>query len=238
VLIVGCIDLDNPDNAGIGPAIDALGPIVQRHAIEGVSRADIMALSAVVGTDIAQRSNSRIDFQLKWWGRVDCEKTGQACVGKDGNTVECSSKKGPHRAMPSIHMHTSELYGFFKDNFGFNQRETVAIMGAHTLGVVRQEVRFVSQPFLTFVMKAVTTHSNGTNMFSFSQDFGFDGSNGWVLDNDIMDNGYYDELIGGDSPNDPVEVLVNDAPAWRRAIENGIRIWNGFPSGVRIVMVR
>jgi hypothetical protein len=53
-----------------------------------------------------------------------------------------------------------------------------------------------------------------------------------------MDNGYYAELIGGESPDDPVDVLVNDAPAWRRIIENGVRFWVGFPSGVRVVMVR
>jgi hypothetical protein len=52
-----------------------------------------------------------------------------------------------------------------------------------------------------------------------------------------MDNGYYEELVGGTSPNDPVETLVNDAPAWRRIIENAIRFWVGFPSGVRIIML-
>jgi Peroxidase len=129
------------DNAGVEPSIDALSPIVDRHAVEGVSRADIWALSAVVGTDVTQRSNSRIDFRINWWGRVDCENTGQACLGEDGSPVECSAKKGPHHTFPSIHMNTHELYQFFSDEFGFNQRDTVAIMGAHTLGVVREEVR-------------------------------------------------------------------------------------------------
>lgn len=57
------------------------------------------------------------------------------------------------------------------------------------------------------------------------------------MDNDIFDNGYYNELVGGTSANDPVEVLVNDAPAWRRIIENAVRFWVGFPSGVRVVML-
>ena len=46
------------------------------------------------------------------------------------------------------------------------------------------------------------------------------------------------ELIGGTSKNDPIEVLINGAPAWRRAIENGVRFWTGFPNGEKIVMVR
>ena len=138
----GCIDLDNPDNAGIEPAIDILGPIVTKHAKAGVNRVDIWALAATVGADVKQRSDSRIDMRLKWWGRVDCEKTGQPCKDANGSTVTCSAKKGPHHEFPNNNMHTHELYGFFKDNFGFNQRDTVAIMGAHTLGVVKLEVRY------------------------------------------------------------------------------------------------
>ena len=136
----GCIDIDNPDNAGIERIIDVLSPIVDRHAIEGVSRADIYALAATVGTNVTQRSNSRVDMKLKWWGRVDCEKTGQPCNDANGNAVTCSAKKGPHHEFPNNNMHTHELYTFFLNNFGFNQRDTVAIMGAHTLGVVREEV--------------------------------------------------------------------------------------------------
>jgi Peroxidase len=202
----GCIDLGMPDNAGIEPAIDILQPIVNRHAKEGVTRPDIWALSAVVGADVRQRQNSRINFSLDWWGRVPCESTGQACLGANGQSVECSAKKGPHHEFPNINMNTHDLYSFFSDNFGFNQRETVAIMGAHALGVVRQE------------------------------DFDIDGSNGWNINNDVMANGYYNELVRG-NPNDSVQDLVNNAPAWRRILENGVRFWVGFPQGTRIIML-
>jgi hypothetical protein len=59
-----------------------------------------------------------------------------------------------------------------------------------------------------------------------------------VINNQEFSNQYYAELIGGTSKNDPISVLINDAPAWRRAIENGHRHWRGFPNGVKIVMVR
>jgi Peroxidase len=136
----GCIDLDNKDNAGIGPAIDILTPIVNRHALDGASRADVWALAATVGVDVAQPSGNRIDFNLKWWGRTDCEKTGQACLGADGKAVTCSVKKGPHHEFPNTNMNTHDLYAFFSNNFGFNQRDTVTIMGAHAIGVIRPEV--------------------------------------------------------------------------------------------------
>jgi Peroxidase len=202
----GCIDLDLPDNAGIGNAIDVLQPIVNRHAKDGVQRADIWALSAVVGADVRQRADSRLDVTLNWWGRVNCESTGQPCLNATGHVVACSAKKGPHRVFPSIHTNTHDLYSFFADNFGFNQRETVAIMGAHVLGVLRQA------------------------------DVGISGPSGWVVTNDVMNNGYYNELVRG-KPTDPVADLVNNAPEWQRILENGIRFWVGFTQGIRLVML-
>ena len=132
--------MGNPDNAGIESVIDILAPIVTNHAKSGVSRADIFALAATVGADVKQRSNSRVAMKLKWWGRVDCENTGNPCLDENGTAVLCSAKKGPHHGFPNLHMHTHELYAFFSNNFGFNQRDTVTIMGAHTIGVVRPSV--------------------------------------------------------------------------------------------------
>jgi cytochrome c peroxidase len=199
--------MDDPSNAGIGPAVDALQPIVDGHP--GVSRADLWALAAVVGAELAQRQTSdRVAFPLRFWGRVDCEDTGAPCVDASGAAVACAAKKGSFHVFPSIHMHTHEVFEYFASNFGFDQRETVAIMGAHTLGVIRPE------------------------------DFGINGLNGWKLNKDVLDIGYYEELIGGTSPFDPVEVLVNQAPPWQQTFENNRRFWIGFPNGVRTVMVR
>jgi hypothetical protein len=113
---------------------------VNRHAKDGVSRADMWALSAVVGVDVSQRSDSRVSYKLTFWGRTDCEKSGKACIGANGQSVTCSSKKGSHHQFPNINMNTHDLFSFFSDEFGFNQRDAVAAMGAHTIGVVRQEV--------------------------------------------------------------------------------------------------
>jgi Peroxidase len=138
----GCVDLENPDNFGLADPISALSDVVSRHAttVSGLSRADIWALSAVVGVDMAQRSDSRIDFDLYWWGLVDCENTGSECLDADQNTVPCTSTRGPHRDLPGINLRTADLYAFFENEFGFNQRETVTIMGAHTLGALATEV--------------------------------------------------------------------------------------------------
>jgi hypothetical protein len=54
--------------------------------------------------------------------------------------------------------------------------------------------------------------------WSAKRDFDIDGSNGWNINNDVMANGYYNELVRG-NPNDSVQDLVNNAPAWRRILE-------------------
>lgn len=52
------------------------------------------------------------------------------------------------------------------------------------------------------------------------------------------------QVVGGRSADAPIEVLVNEAPRWRRAIDppSGVfvdrRIWDGFPDpDKRIIMV-
>ena len=84
---------------------------------------------------------------------------------------------------------------------------------------------------------------------------GFDGENGWVRDNTILDNDYYIELVGGSSgssvEDSTIEDLVDGAPPWVRVFENnqdleGIpnrRAWvafppsDDFPDGERIIML-
>lgn len=121
--------------------MNALSDIVSQHAVGGVSRADIWALAATVGADITQNPNSRIDFPFNTWGRVNCEDTGSPCLDESGNSVTCSSTLGPHRPHPGVNMFTADLYQFFANEFGFDQTDTVTIMGAHTIGVLATEVR-------------------------------------------------------------------------------------------------
>ena len=77
---------------------------------------------------------------FKWWGRVDCEDTGVECTDAAGITVECRQDLGSHHVHPNIHMNTVEMYQFFEQEFGFNVRQTVTIMGAHTIGTLSVEV--------------------------------------------------------------------------------------------------
>jgi hypothetical protein len=139
----GCLDLDNPENFGLSKPVNALRDVVEEHVNSqtGLSRADIWALAGFVACDVSQ---DRIDFSLddfRWWGRVDCENTGQICRNQDGDEVECSETKGPHHEFPSLNILTDDLYDFFEDEFGFNEEDVVVIMGAHSIGRLSKQVR-------------------------------------------------------------------------------------------------
>jgi hypothetical protein len=58
------------------------------------------------------------------------------------------------------------VLGFFSENFGFDDNETVALMGAHSIGTANR------------------LHS------------GFHGPSGWVGTNRALNNGYYSVLVG------------------------------------------
>ena len=228
----GCVDMANPRNAGLQVPIGALADIVDEF--EGaLSRADIWVLAALVGAQNAQAlsvedildSNNDLeeedifqaDFSMEWTGRLNCEdrEPDGLCFNEDGEEVNCGPRRGPHRFFPDSAITTRELFQFFDDEFGFDVQESVALMGAHTLG-------------------ELSTDNSG-----------FDGPNGWVEEKEFLDNEYYRQLIGGESPDDPIEVLVETAPLWARQIERDFQgvegqdemVWRAFPDGRPIVML-
>jgi len=87
---------------------------------------------------------------MNWVGRINC----------DG-----PSDKGPSRIFPSSNLDTAGLIHFFSQEFGFDAEETIAIMGAHTIGVLNR------------------------------RNSGFDGPGGWTPNNFLLDNGYFNGLI-------------------------------------------
>ena len=50
----GCVDMTNPDNAGLDIPIDSLSGIVSAWKSSDISRADIWSLAAMVGSEMTQ----------------------------------------------------------------------------------------------------------------------------------------------------------------------------------------
>lgn len=116
----------------------ALDAVVQQFAniSTGLSRADIWALAATVGADVANHGTitQPINFTMNWFGRVDCENANEICHDASGTVVPCTSTFGPFRQHPLPTFNSDDVLTYFDTHFGFNQRQTVAIMGAHTVG--------------------------------------------------------------------------------------------------------
>jgi hypothetical protein len=124
----GCLNLvTNPTNNGLRVAVDSLAPIVADLEDLCVSRADLWAYAVLVAAEVSQDTHTFTDdFEV---GRINCETAG-TCSGSN-----CASF-GPDEEddHPSADLTTHQLLDFMDEHFGFGARETVAIMGVHTLG--------------------------------------------------------------------------------------------------------
>lgn len=185
----GCIDMSNGDNAGLDVTIAALEPVVEMFEHYGMTRADIWVLSALEASVWSQDSSDLNEVES---GTASYPFT-MNWIGRpncedlyepsDCVDGDCSAERGPDRELPGPDLNTHELLDYFQTNFDFSARDTVAIMGAHKLGELARE------------------------------NSGFDGSVGWTANNQLLTNGYYGQLIGGESAEDDFEDLM-DAGAW------------------------
>lgn len=121
----GCVDMGNVDNAGLNIPIDALEAIFTSESNNSpsasISRADLWALAGLVSAHrAAELAQGTVpDFTFRY-GRTDCATSPDG----DGSDVLPSASS----------LGTDEVFAFFDDKFGFTQEDTVALMGAHTLG--------------------------------------------------------------------------------------------------------
>ena len=190
----GCVDMLNGDNAGLDIPIEALHPVVDLYSHFGVTRADLWVLAALEAAHDVQQANVKRQFVMEWVGRPTCEALNSPCLDKDGNEVDCTEDRGPHRELPSPHLDTHGLLDYFKKEFDYQESwETVVIMGAHSLGTL--------------------SRANS----------GFNGPNGWLGNPNELDNAYYDRLVGGDAatPTDDFETLMRAADWGQVYVNNG-----------------
>ena len=174
----GCVDTSNPANFGLDVPIDALAPIAEKYA--GIlTRGDVWMWAAMVAIEVSQ-STPIVPFNMMWVGRPEC----------DG-----PANRGPDRTLPSSHFFTQQLLDFFNAEFGFTDRDTVAIIGAHTLGR------------------------------ALPQNSGYNGQAGWVGARDTFNNGFYRALLDSNGIDDIFRLEEQDNSArpefpnqflWRR----------------------
>jgi len=124
----GCINRNNPDNAGfMFDSLDVMDKIYEEGYKQDMSRADFYILTGVTALEESLQFNNAnltssyiqpVRFSFGY-GRCDCPTSPTT-------TVE--------RGFPGGHFDYQQVMDFFRKEFGFNEKESVAIMGAHTLG--------------------------------------------------------------------------------------------------------
>ena len=112
----GCVNLSNTANAGLGRPMEELAATVDRYQ-DQMTRADVWALAALTAVELMQGSHGPT-YSFDYVGRATC-----------GDNM----RGGPDHQMPSNHITTGDLLTFFSEQFDFSDRETVAIMGAHSV---------------------------------------------------------------------------------------------------------
>ncbi|XP_013408457.1 putative ascorbate peroxidase [Lingula anatina] len=128
----GCINFANEDNKGLEPIVKVLGDVYDKEGFSAVmSRADFWALAGIAALELAaenQRCRGRFCSVPKpsvtfKWGRKDCASSPTT---KD------------MRELPNNHGDLAHVKKYFREEFGLNTREVVALMGAHTLGAAHR----------------------------------------------------------------------------------------------------
>jgi len=124
----GCINRNNPDNFGfMFDSLDVMDKIYDEGYKQAMSRADFYILTGVTALEESLQFNNAnltssylqpVRFNFKY-GRCDCPTSPSTTAD---------------RGFPGGHLGYQGVMDFFRQEFGFNERESVAIMGAHTLG--------------------------------------------------------------------------------------------------------
>lgn len=198
----------------------------------------------MVGADAADHGQTilPINFTQNWFGRVNCENANSICLNSKGQSVPCSATAGPHRVLPSPSFTSAAVFAYFANNFGFNERQTVAIMGAHTCGHLVKNVRHLLE-VCSSCYSIGLTHSFYLPYLS-TQESGIDGPHGWTINNVALQNEYYNALMGAATASTPDNQKESLSPNWVRKFEDNSA--NGLPNrnrwqldvaGLSLVMV-
>jgi Peroxidase len=194
----GCINFNNPDNAGLQPAVTSLTSLYYANGYNNiVSLADFYALAATVSiTNAVQESNYQRSgtftspcpvpcFSMQW-GRID--------------SLNCSNDAS---VLPNPAMTGDAMFAYFANEFGFTKNQVVALMGAHSFGTALpansgyngkwtgQQNKGLSEVFYSMMIDPTVSYTNtdvgnGTGpRWEFRTDFQQHSIDGFMFNTDF-----------------------------------------------------
>eukprot|EP00892_Ulva_mutabilis_P004287 jgi/Ulvmu1/222/UM001_0226.1 len=117
----GCIDtLDTRNNPGLEEMIAVLQPICNKFSL---GKADCWAAAGSMAVELTSFNGPDLARVPLFFGREDAP----SCTG--------FTKQNPEAVFPSASVGYVPTVAYFQDNFNFTVNETVAILGAHSLGL-------------------------------------------------------------------------------------------------------
>eukprot|EP00892_Ulva_mutabilis_P012127 jgi/Ulvmu1/9287/UM050_0036.1 len=117
----GCIDTsDTLNNPGLAEMIQALQPLCTKY---GLNKADCWAAAGSIAAEEASYNGPDLARVPLFFGRTDAT----TCTG--------FTQSNPEASFPAAAAGFGPTMDYFSQTFNFSQRETVAILGVHSLGV-------------------------------------------------------------------------------------------------------
>jgi len=137
----GCININNDSNAGLDTAITIMENVYSTITAAGIviSRADLWAIGGRAAADYGRAGmpNHKDYDSTQDWRTVVQAWVSEFPTFQTGRE-DCNSTTAPYtddvHEFPSAHDTFSDVFPYFRQEFGFSRTNTVAIMGAHTYG--------------------------------------------------------------------------------------------------------
>ena len=133
----GCVDLGNSANNGLSGIYQEVNTLYDNEfASSGMSRADFIALQAVVAVRVAAEEQLCMELKLP----PGCVKPRPDMIIRYGRK-DCATTPNSNNdsGFPDAHRGFEHVMAIFRDGIGMSERQVVALIGAHTLGMTSPE---------------------------------------------------------------------------------------------------
>ena len=135
----GCINTSQDANQGLSDVQEDFAEMFDTYNALGMSRADFWALASIAAAELgAIKGGTSLPELVFRAGRVDCSESPD-----DSQEFE----------YPEADMDHDTMFAYFESHFGYNANQTVALMGAHALGVMHRGTSGYSGTFTNGAVK-------------------------------------------------------------------------------------